>query len=99
MYHPPDVGTNDNSRDEFVELHNISTNSIDLAGWRLKGDTDFIIPAGTTISPGGYLLLVGFDPADAATLAAFGTNYVIPAGTPVRGPFTQSWPTGRSLLR
>ena len=94
MYHPPDVGTNDNSRDEFVELHNISTNSIDLAGWRLKGDTEFIIPAGTTISPGGYLLLVGFDPADAATLAAFGTNYVIPAGTPVRGPFTQKLANG-----
>ncbi|HMJ89161.1 MAG TPA: lamin tail domain-containing protein, partial [Candidatus Acidoferrum sp.] len=30
MYHPPEIGTNDNTRDEFVELRNITTAAVPL---------------------------------------------------------------------
>src|SRR4029079_11015318 len=30
MYHPPDLGTNDNTRDEFIELRNITTAPVAL---------------------------------------------------------------------
>ncbi|MDB6173848.1 MAG: Spore coat protein CotH [Chthoniobacteraceae bacterium] len=88
MYHPPDLGTFDNVRDEFVELHNVTTTPVDLTGWKLRGDADFVFPAGSSILPGDYILLVGFDPADAPTLAAFRNNYALGQNTSIFGPFT-----------
>ena len=91
MYHPPDltVGTNttvDDTRDEYIELYNITTNAVDLSGWRLKGDTEYIFTNGTTLAAGGYLLLVSFDPTVATNLTAFLTNYNLTAATPIYGP-------------
>jgi len=88
-YHPPDLAGADNTRDEFLELHNITTAPVNLGGWRLKNDVDFTFAAGTTLRPGDYILVVGFDPAvDTASLAAFRTALSVPAGTPIYGPFT-----------
>src|SRR5208337_11897 len=42
----------------FVELHNHSTNSVDLSGCILTdnaGVSQYVIPSGTTIGPGGFL--------------------------------------------
>ena len=87
-YHPPDLTGADNGRDEFVELHNITTSSVDLTGWKLKGGSDFIFAAGTTLRPGDYILVVGFNPAtDAASLAAFRAALSVPATAPISGPF------------
>src|SRR5439155_2619047 len=43
MYHPPDLGTNDNVRDEFIELYNVSDHTVALYDanfptntWRLR---------------------------------------------------------------
>lgn len=90
MYHPVDLaGPTDNARDEFVELHNVTTNSVDLSGWRVKGDADFTFAAATTILPGDYILVVGFNPAtDATSLAAFRAAYSLPVSVPIYGPFT-----------
>jgi hypothetical protein len=89
MYHPPDgPGGVDNPRDEFIELHNITTSVVGLAGWRILGDSDYIFPPGSTIRPGDYILIVGFDPADTATLGAFRSHYGLDVSVPVFGPFT-----------
>lgn len=87
MYHPPDIGgTNDNVVDEFIELENISSAEVDLSGWRLRDAVDYNFPSNTTIAPGGYLLLVSFDPVgDPAALAAFIAKYS--AAAPIRGPY------------
>jgi hypothetical protein len=79
MYHP--AGTNDAL--EFVELHNIlgtpqplydpaNTNNT----WRLRKGIDFNFPLGVVVPPGGYLVIVSFDPqTDLAALTAFRAAY------------------------
>ena len=89
-YHPIDLpGAVDNTRDEFVELHNPTTSAVDISGWKLKGASDFIFPNGSTLRAGDYIVIVGFNPADAATLNAFRLCYSnVSASTPVFGPFS-----------
>jgi len=88
-YHPPDLAGADNLRDEFVELHNITTSPVDLSGWKLKGGSDYPFVAGTILRPGDYILVAGFDPVtDTASLAAFRTALGVPQGTRIYGPFT-----------
>ncbi|HEY9175441.1 MAG TPA: lamin tail domain-containing protein, partial [Verrucomicrobiae bacterium] len=43
--------------DEYVELHNRSDAAVDLGGWRFVEGIDFTIPDGTTLSPGGFLVV------------------------------------------
>ncbi len=47
---------------EFVELFNPLPTAVDLSGWRLDGGVKYAIPAGTTLAPGGYLVIAE-DPA------------------------------------
>ncbi len=86
MYHPVPIGTNENPNEEFIELHNLSGVTVPLYdtlhptnGWRLRDAVSFQFNTNHTIPAGGYLVLVGFDPAtNGAALAAFhakfGTN-------------------------
>jgi hypothetical protein len=87
-YHPPDLSGADNVRDEFIELHNITTSPVALTGWKLKGGIDFAFAPGTILRPGDYILVVGFNPVtDPGTLAAFNAALTVPPGTLVYGPF------------
>jgi hypothetical protein len=93
MYHPPDLGTNDNPRDEFIELRNITTAPVALFegtnGWRLRDAVDFDFPAGTVLAPGSYLLVVSFDPTNnPAALAAFRSQYHLDLSVPIVGPWS-----------
>ena len=94
MYHPPDLGTNDNTRDEFIELYNRTGSPVKLYdaafptnAWRLRSAVDFDFPINTTIPAGGYLVVVSFDPATngaarTAFQAVYGTNATL------TGPWT-----------
>jgi hypothetical protein len=62
------------SNAEYLELLNISSQSIDIGGWRIDDGFDFEFPGGSTIAPGERIIL-----ADLASLS----NYVIPAGTQI----------------
>ncbi|MDA0812604.1 MAG: lamin tail domain-containing protein, partial [Verrucomicrobia bacterium] len=53
MYHPPS-GSPD---DTYVELHNAGTATVDLSGWRFSDGIDFVIPNGTQLTSGGYLVI------------------------------------------
>jgi hypothetical protein len=89
MYRPPPNGTNDNLLDEFIELLNITGASVPLYDpdhrtnvWRLGDGVDFNFTTNHVLPPGGFLIVVSFDPAtNAAALAAFrsiyGTNGII----------------------
>ena len=95
MYHPPDlaVGTNnavDDARDEYVELYNLTTNAVDLSGWRLRGDSEFVFPSGASIAASGYLLLVSFDPTDTVALTSFRTNYSLTTNVVIYGPYSEN---------
>jgi hypothetical protein len=97
MYHPPDIGgTNDNVADEFIELHNITGFTIPLYDtlhpsntWRLREAVSFNFRTNTSMPPGGYLLVVSFDPVTNATaLAAFRTKYSVSNSVPIVGPYS-----------
>src|SRR5258706_8484220 len=94
MYHPPDNAGGDNTTDEFIELLNVSSSSVPLYDpahatniWRLQDGIDFTFPPGTSIAAGAYVLVVHFDPANAADLAAFRAKYSVPGGVSVFGPY------------
>jgi hypothetical protein len=93
MYRPASLDTNDNTRDEFVEIYNPTAAPINLQDadgvWRLDGGIVFTFPAAATIPPGGSLLVVSFNPADTATLAAFRNAHGITNfSLPILGPYS-----------
>ncbi len=74
MYHPAG-----GSPHEFIELTNISAgNTVDLSGASFVGGIDFDFQPGTTLAPGGRVLLV-------SDLQAFAMQYG--PGLPVLGTF------------
>ncbi len=92
MYRPPDLGTNDNTRDEFIELRNTSTAPVPLFdstnGWRLRNAVDFDFAVGTVLAPGATLLVVSFDPINnPSVLAEFRTRYSLASNQPIVGPY------------
>jgi hypothetical protein len=68
------------SDEEWVELFNRGDETVDLSGWSFADAFQYTIPAGTTIAPGGYLV-VARDPV--ALAAKFPT-------APIIGGFTGS---------
>ncbi len=95
MYHPPDIGGNDDQIAEFIELRNLSSNTVALYDplaitntWKLKDAVDFDFPTNATVPAGGYLLVVSFDPqTNAAALATFRTTYGLDPSVPIVGPY------------
>ncbi|MBL9169632.1 MAG: lamin tail domain-containing protein [Verrucomicrobiales bacterium] len=53
MYNP----ISGNTDDEYVELFNQGTNTIDLSGWSFTDGIRFIFPTNAFISAGGYLVI------------------------------------------
>ncbi len=63
------------SPESWVELFNRSTNTVDLAGWRLDKDIDYTFPSGSSLSAGGYLVIakdVGYMQSNYPGLGVFG---------------------------
>jgi hypothetical protein len=93
MFHPPDVGTNDNTLDEYLELLNPTSATVELfntnGAWRLDGGISFTFPPSRTLSPSNLALVVNFDPADTAALNAFRNKYgVTNPAVQVLGPYS-----------
>jgi hypothetical protein len=92
MYHPPDIGgTNDNALDEFIELFNPTTSGVALfdtnGGWRIDGGVSFTFP-NVTMPAMGRLLVVNFNPTNAAQSNAFRAAYGIAGSASIYGPYT-----------
>lgn len=60
MYHP----LSGNDDDQYVELHNRSSSTVSLAGWKFIAGVNYTFPTNAVIAPGGYLVVA----ADAARL-------------------------------
>lgn len=94
-YHPPNIQTNDNVRDEFIELRNITPSPVGLFHptyptntWRLRDAVDFDFPRNLTLAADELLLVVGFDPSTNTTaLAAWRTRFSVPANVRILGPY------------
>lgn len=94
MYHPPDLGAQDNARDEFIEMVNLTTNTTPLFDplapantWQLKGGVDYCFPTNVSLAPGEHALLVSFDPADSTQALAFRAQYHLSADVKLFGPY------------
>lgn len=95
MFQPPLLGLEDDTQDEYIELHNITATNTPLFDslamtntWKISGGVEFTFPQNVTLSAGGYLLVVNFDPLiDLATLASFRARYSLDASVPVYGPY------------
>src|SRR5207249_2511562 len=74
---------------------NVSSNAVSLydAGnptntWHLRDAVDFDFPTGVVLPPGGFLLVVSFNPAaDASVTAAFRSRNFVPDNLPLYGPW------------
>ena len=66
MYHPrSDHGWAEDIRQEYIELFNLGSATVDLRGWRLSNAVDFVFPE-ITLGAGQYLAVA----ADVATFSA-----------------------------
>lgn len=96
MFHPPEIGGQPNPDGEFIELHNptalparLYDQLVPTNTFRLREGVVFDFPQDTSIAPGGFLLLVSFDPATAPEkLSAFRAACSVPPDVPVLGPYT-----------
>ena len=52
---------------EFIELYNPTAGTVDMSGWRFDSGVQYVLPNGTTIAPGAYLVVAG-NPATIAAL-------------------------------
>ena len=56
-----EVESNGGTPGDWVEIINNGTSAVDLSGWRFLDNDDthvpYVVPAGTIIAPGGYLVL------------------------------------------
>jgi hypothetical protein len=75
----PGSGYPENTRLEFIEIYNPDSFPVDISGWELTSGVGYIIPAGTTLGAGSYLVV-------AADPVAF--RAANPAVTNVLGPWT-----------
>ncbi|MBM3845625.1 MAG: lamin tail domain-containing protein [Verrucomicrobia bacterium] len=53
MFHP--LSGDDN--EEYIELFNPGAHAVDLSGWKLTKGITFTFPLGTTLAPGGYVVV------------------------------------------
>ena len=96
MYQPPSLTGDDNTAHEYLELCNISSETVLLfdsespaSTWRIEGDVDFVFPTGVTLSPGEPLLVVSFNPeAEPDRLLQFLAAYSLGLGVRVLGPYS-----------
>jgi hypothetical protein len=79
MYAP----ISEESDDEYIELYNKGTNSINIGGWKFTAGIDYRFPTNTIIAPNGYI--VGrqerFAPAPELSATEFGTRLEISAAS------------------
>lgn len=97
MYHPADPPAGISVSPEFIELHNLSAQTVVLSSdygadgerpWRITGGVDFDFAIGTSIPAGAFLMVVAFDPVtDPTALAQFRSLYGLSASTPIVGPY------------
>jgi len=62
MYHP----SSEDILEEYIELHNLSAESVDMSGWAFSNGVAFVFPEATIVASGAYLVVA----ADVATFSA-----------------------------
>ena len=58
MYHPPDEGAVSGDDFEFIEIKNTGASTLNLNGWQFTQGIAFTFPAGTSLAPGAFAVVV-----------------------------------------
>lgn len=95
MYNPPPVGGENNTTDEYLELRNVSSETVWLFDpdatantWRIEGGVEYAFQTNVRLLPGDYLLVVSFNPqTNMKALAAFRLTYGFDANARTLGPY------------
>ena len=92
MYCPPLLNNTDNTRDEFIEIHNPTDQAIALQTdgecWRIDGGVEYTFPDTSSIPSGESILIVSFAPEDTTALAAFCNAYKLSPPPLMFGPWS-----------
>lgn len=67
------AGSSRSTADEWIELWNLGSESVDLSGWTIDGaagSSPFILPSGSTIAPQGAFLVANYGPEDTHSVLA-----------------------------
>ena len=75
---------------EFVEIHNPTTDAVDLTDWRIRGAVDDTFTEGTMIGAGDTIVWLSFNPENSDNilrLEAFRAHYGIDDGVRLVGGF------------
>ncbi len=79
MYHPAAFDTNDNTRDEYIEIFNPTTNTVSLSdtngAWRIDGSVKYAFPTNTVLLPGQCLLVAAVAQTNTVQWDAFIQKY------------------------
>ncbi|HSA00357.1 MAG TPA: lamin tail domain-containing protein, partial [Candidatus Paceibacterota bacterium] len=75
--------------ESWIELHNRGSQTVDLAGWQLTHDIEYVFGPNTVITPGGYLVI-------AKDVESMQSSY---PGIPVLGPFSKRLSRSEGRLR
>jgi hypothetical protein len=76
---------------EFIEISNLSTAPVRLAGWRLRGDVDLDFDSAQVIPPSSSLVVVSFHPdrpENAGRVAAFRQAFGLSAEVTLTGGYS-----------
>ena len=95
MFEPPPSAGYADTLHEYIELRNLTDQPVPLFDplfptntWRLEG-VGFHFPSGVVMPPGGYLLVVSFDPErDPVSKAMFRRRYALAESVPLVGPMS-----------
>ncbi len=94
-FEPTPVALVNNTTDQFIEVRNATLAPLPLFdpahptnSWRIGGGVEFKFPPATTLPPGGFAIVVGFDPGwPTNPEASFRTLFGVPQEVPVLGPW------------
>ncbi len=83
---------------EYLEFHNISASvTLDLSACRFAQGVTFTFPAGSTIAPGGFLLLVAAP--NTSNYAGFRTHYGLDTSVSIVGPYSSKLSNNGEILQ
>lgn len=96
MFDPFPSQTTNTADLEYLELRNISSEGVPLFDpahsentWRITAGVEYSFPTGITLPPGGYALIVRFDPQiDGLKLTMFRSWYGLDETVRMFGPYT-----------
>jgi len=95
MYHPKPTADDpeDNTNDEYIEIHNVAAGRVDLwngAGtWRIDGGIEYTFPSNSFLASGERLVVVSFNPTNSARMGRFLNAYGLTNGeVRVLGPYS-----------